>query len=344
MGMVVPASARKRRSLREDAYRWTVDQFRTRFLTTPTAIDWTDKEKNPMGIQADDPNKVVKQGKCNNCYVISAAFAVAGQVAITMKTSPPVITTQEFLQCNALHCNPGWPGDVLEEIKEKGINSKASYPYTIDSTKSVGGCQSAELPDGSLKPKDFSIASHSQATDMSETEMMAKLLDVGPYIVAVRIRSMRSYKSGIMTVDPHEGAPDHAVLLVGYGTENGIDFWKIKNSWGIGWGDKGYFRAQRGKNLLGLGSFNFWAQGGKSDNYVALQKSDPNVGAQVLQQPAQPEVHVCKHDGKWDPEDPKSIMLLCVIALLCLTLICNICGMRQREEKWPFRSSKVQNA
>ena len=144
MGMVVPASARKRRSLREDAYRyrfgryhysaqgrwhrWTVDQFRTRFLTTPTAIDWTDKEKNPLGIVADDPDKVVKQGKCNNCYVISAAFAVAGQVAITMKTSPPVITTQEFLQCNALHCNPGWPGDVLEEIKEKGINSKASYP------------------------------------------------------------------------------------------------------------------------------------------------------------------------------------------------------------------------
>ena len=85
--------------------------------------------------------------------------------------------------------------------------------YTIDSTKSVGECQSAKLPDGALKPKDFSIASHSQATDMSETEMMAKLLDVGPYIVAVRMRRMRSYTSGIMTVDPHEGAPDHAVCI-----------------------------------------------------------------------------------------------------------------------------------
>lgn len=53
------------------------------------------------------------------------------------------------------------------------------------------------------------------------------------------------YKGGIVT-EPCSAQHTHAALLVGYGVENGVPYWKIKNCWGSDWGEGGYIRLGRG--------------------------------------------------------------------------------------------------
>jgi C1A family cysteine protease len=66
----------------------------------------------------------------------------------------------------------------------------------------------------------------------------------GPVSVSIATRSkkLRMYTGGVFT-DPDCGiAMTHAVLAVGYGSENGQDYYLVKNSWGSDWGLDGYIK------------------------------------------------------------------------------------------------------
>merc|ERR1712063_63654 len=76
------------------------------------------------------------------------------------------------------------------------------------------------------------------------------------------------YKSGVLQSSCGSSL-DHGVLLVGYGTEDGTDYWKVKNSWGSSWGDAGYVKLLRGK-------------GGSGECGLLKQASYPVVSQEAL--------------------------------------------------------------
>merc|ERR1711879_530962 len=101
------------------------------------------------------------------------------------------------------------------------------------------------VPD--LKVKDFEFFSS------DETSLKDSLVQVGPLVAGIDATDMQFYEGGILR--PQYCSPEslnHAVLLVGYGAEDGSDFWRAKNSWGTRWGEDGFFRIERGTEACGV--------------------------------------------------------------------------------------------
>jgi C1A family cysteine protease len=89
--------------------------------------------------------------------------------------------------------------------------------------------------------------------------MAAYLVQNGPLSIALNADYLQSYTGGVIdpwfTWECNPAALDHAVLIVGYGTDASAgDYWIIRNSWAASWGEAGYFRMSRGKNTCGLAS------------------------------------------------------------------------------------------
>jgi len=149
----------------------------------------------------------------------------------------------------------------MQNIKEwGGVVSEASYPYTATDGKCKVTFPNTNPKYNVTTPiSGYTCISTPQAA-ASEVTMAAYLYQNGPISIALNAGYLQSYDGGV--IDPWFAAEcpasglDHAVLIVGYGTEKGTfgstDFWIVKNSWSADWGEKGYFRIVRGKGACGL--------------------------------------------------------------------------------------------
>jgi len=91
---------------------------------------------------------------------------------------------------------------------------------------------------------------------MGEKFIMQDMLENGPVEVGFTVyEDFMSYDQGIYEPTTTTSVGGHAVKLIGWGTENGVDYWIAANSWGPRWGEEGYFRIKRGTSFFALFGF-----------------------------------------------------------------------------------------
>ena len=113
-----------------------------------------------------------------------------------------------------------------------------------------------QVPACDTSKKMVSGSACSSFTDVQPGSVSAMMSAVAQQPVSIAIQadqpSFQHYSSGVLTSGCGQQL-DHGVLAVGYGTSSGVDYWKVKNSWGPEWGDEGYILIERSSaNLCGV--------------------------------------------------------------------------------------------
>jgi C1A family cysteine protease len=94
-----------------------------------------------------------------------------------------------------------------------------------------------------------------QSDGMHEDMIAEAVYKLGPVSIQMNALSILRYRGGIMDFSAEQcdqRTNDHLLQIVGWGTENGIDYWKIRNSWGPFYGENGFLRIRRGNNVCGV--------------------------------------------------------------------------------------------
>ena len=216
--------------------------FSSSATSSPDSIDW--RNKNAV-------TSVKDQGQCGSCWTFSSTGAIEGAWAIS--TGKLVdLSEQEFVDCangityGSYGCNGGSMDGAFKFAIASGQCSLASYPYTSGVTLKSGTCQ-----------KCTAVAHITSCSDVKPNDQVSLKAAVAKQPVSIALsadtRYFQSYSGGILDTPLCYTSLDHGVLIVGYGEENGIKYWLVKNSWGTSWGVNGYIKIARSESTNDAG-------------------------------------------------------------------------------------------
>lgn len=201
-------------------------------VVVPTAedIDWTILGK---------VSGVKNQGACDAGYAFSTTGLIESYYRIA--GGDVILSDQQLVDCSGAYethgCNGGSRKGSMDFAKEQGLTTQAAYPY-------VGTVQACKLPTGTFKIKSYS--------NTTGCDAIGNALRKSPLSIAADASNWKPYRSGIFS----NCGPNvtHDVLLVAQTTTS----WKIKNSWGLSWGEYGYIRLALGNTCGICGITAFW--------------------------------------------------------------------------------------
>ncbi|XP_047068730.1 ervatamin-B-like isoform X1 [Lolium rigidum] len=193
----------------------------------PSSVDWR-KKGAVTGVK--------DQGQCGSCWAFSTVAAIEGINAIRTKKLIS-LSEQQLVDCTASNwgCSGGWMDTAFQYISSGcGIASEAAYPYTAQQAPTCNTCV----------PRVVKIDGYQDVPANNETALQVAVA-AQPVSVVVDASGFQFYSEGVFAGECGTST-NHAVTAVGYGTTvDGTQYWILKNSWGVGWGEKGYIRIKR---------------------------------------------------------------------------------------------------
>jgi len=234
-------------------YRNTKTQLRENVLnevedvditTLPKSIDWRTKG-------AVTPVK--DQNPCGTCWAFASVVTLEG--AHFKKTGKLVsLSEQNLVECipDKTCSSGGFLTEGIDYAVNNGIDTEESYPY--NTTKLIKGekCDFKKADIGATFTKRVHVAQGSEAS------LQEAIGTVGPVAVAIDagLWSFTYYNSGVYNPGSECSTTrlNHGVAAVGYGTtEDGQEYYIVKNSWGSDWGEEGYIKIARNQgNTCGI--------------------------------------------------------------------------------------------
>lgn len=206
----------------------------------PPSLDWRSYASNGT-LPENYITPVRDQGNCGSCW----AFATTGALesyALIKNYTPGIdenFAEQILLSCSgAGSCNGGYIDKASNFIRATGLPAESYYPYAATNGycgNALSGWRSnaAENRTGGW----FYVATTAPTVDA----IKSALYSYGPLVTTMNVYTdFFSYKSGIYSFTSGRYEGGHAVLIVGY-DDNAGGYFVVKNSWGTGWGEGGFF-------------------------------------------------------------------------------------------------------
>ena len=233
------------------------------------------------------------QSACGSCYAISAASVASDRFCIAHNgTKSDRLSATDLMSCCKTcagangGCFGGTPSHCWDYIASQGIATGGAhgdkhecleYPFPKcahhDPASALAPCPdtpyfaptcfwSCDAAGNTGKHTyDGDQAAHkfgrSYKVDATVAAIQADILMHGPAQASMFLTAeFEVYKSGVFTTTSAAYVGAHAVRIVGWGTDaaSSKDYWKVANSWNDGWGERGYFRIERGKDILNIES------------------------------------------------------------------------------------------